>query len=95
MENNNPLLDVSGWLRCNEIKPEHIKPAVDYMLNCNRNQIAKLDRVQRHPDLAKFYAAAGIFIRSPSAFVGACFPFEQCPGSDTNETIKRIKNRAV
>ena len=46
MENNNPLLDVSGWPRCNEIKPEHIEPAVDYMLNRNRNQIAKLDRVQ-------------------------------------------------
>ena len=40
MENNNPLLDVSGWPRCNEIKPEHIEPAVDYMLNRNRNQIA-------------------------------------------------------
>ncbi len=49
MENNNPLLDFSGLPRFNEIKPEHIEPAVDYMLNRNRNQIAKLTALNAAP----------------------------------------------
>jgi oligopeptidase A len=39
---NNPLLDFSGLPRFNDIEPCHIEPAVDYMLDCNRNQISKL-----------------------------------------------------
>jgi oligopeptidase A len=39
---NNPLLDFSGLPRFNDIEPRHIEPAVDYMLDCNRNQISKL-----------------------------------------------------
>lgn len=35
-EANNPLLDFSGLPRFTEIRPEHVEPAVDYMLARNR-----------------------------------------------------------
>ena len=42
MDKNNPLLDFSALPRFNDIKPQHIEPALDYMLEHNRNQIDAL-----------------------------------------------------
>lgn len=40
--NNNPLLDFSGLPKFNEVKAEHVSPAVDYLLAEARSTIARL-----------------------------------------------------
>ncbi len=54
MDKNNPLLDFSGLPRFNDIEPRHIEPAVDYMLDCNRNQIEKLTASSAGPTWKNF-----------------------------------------
>jgi oligopeptidase A len=39
---NNPLLDFSGLPRYTEVRPEHVTPAVDALLQHNREVVAKL-----------------------------------------------------
>ena len=39
MDKNNPLLDFTSLPKFNDIKTEHIEPALDYMLELNRKQI--------------------------------------------------------
>lgn len=39
---NNPLLDFSGLPRYTEVRPEHVTPAVDTLLQHNREVVAKL-----------------------------------------------------
>ncbi|HEU0186722.1 MAG TPA: M3 family metallopeptidase [Gallionellaceae bacterium] len=36
---NNPLLDFSGLPRFGEVRPEHVTPAVEYLLQCNREVV--------------------------------------------------------
>lgn len=54
MDKNNPLLDISGFPRFNDIKPEHIEPALEYMLNRNRNQIEALIEAKIRPTWENF-----------------------------------------
>lgn len=39
---NNPLLNTANLPKFNDIKPEHVEPAIDFLLDDNRKQIASL-----------------------------------------------------
>ena len=41
---NNPLLDFSGLARFSEIRPEHVKPAIDTLLDKTRAVVAELEK---------------------------------------------------
>lgn len=41
---NNPLLDFSDLPRFAEIRPEHVTPAIDYLLNNSQQTLAKLEQ---------------------------------------------------
>jgi oligopeptidase A len=51
---NNPLLDFSGLPRYAEIKPEHVSPAVDWLLDENRALVAALTQADVLPTWAGF-----------------------------------------
>ena len=51
---NNPLLDFSGLPRYAEIKPEHVSPAVDWLLDENRALVAALTQADGLPTWAGF-----------------------------------------
>ena len=52
----NPLLDFSGLPHFSEIKPEHVTPAVDVLLQENRTLIAELARISEAPTWDNFIA---------------------------------------
>ncbi len=51
---HNPLLNFSGPPRFNEIEPRHFEPALDYMLDSNRNQIKNISAVGDPPTWGNF-----------------------------------------
>jgi len=56
MKTKNPLLDLSGLPRFDQILPEHVEPAVDYMLKRNRQQIKHLIETVTIPGWENFMA---------------------------------------
>ncbi len=50
----NPLLNFEGLPLFNEIEPKHVEPALDYMLEHNRNQIDKLTSSKVQPTWENF-----------------------------------------
>jgi oligopeptidase A len=50
----NPLLDFSGLPRFGEIKPEHVTPAVDALLEAARDTVARLTADDSAPDWDRF-----------------------------------------
>ncbi|MGI9317851.1 MAG: M3 family metallopeptidase [bacterium] len=53
---NNPLLDLDGLPKFDAILPEHVEPAVDYILNRNRTQIQQLVQDVANPGWDDFMA---------------------------------------
>ncbi|QMT33906.1 M3 family metallopeptidase [Conchiformibius steedae DSM 2580] len=51
---NNPLLDFSGLPRFADIRPQHINPAVDFLLAHNRRTVATLTAIKQ-PNWQNFY----------------------------------------
>ncbi|MFZ0486383.1 MAG: oligopeptidase A [Arenicellales bacterium] len=41
---DNPLLDLRGLPRFSSIRPEHVEPALDYLLELNRKRVAELEK---------------------------------------------------
>ncbi len=53
---DNPLLDLEGLPRFAAIRPEHVAPALDYVLTRNRDRIAQLEAMTEAPDWDNFVA---------------------------------------
>ena len=56
MQHDNPLLKLDGLPKFGEILPEHIEPAVDYMLARNREQVEELLSSEDSPEWDNFVA---------------------------------------
>jgi len=54
---DNPLLDFEGLPRFSSIRPEHVEPALDYLLRCNRERIEELESLHEAPEWDNFVAA--------------------------------------
>jgi oligopeptidase A len=52
----NPLLDFQGLPRFSSIRPEHVEPALDYLLARNRERIAELEALEESLGWANFVA---------------------------------------
>ncbi len=51
---DNPLLDFSGLARFNDVQPEHVTPAIEYLLEENRTTIKKLENPDQVPTWQSF-----------------------------------------
>ena len=56
MSNPNPLIDFQGLPPFSEIRPEHVEPALDHMLEKNRRLIDGLVGPEVQPDWKNFAA---------------------------------------
>ncbi len=56
MQCDNPLLDLSGLPKFEAILPEHVEPAVDWVLSRNRREIRRLTETVENPDWDNFMA---------------------------------------
>ncbi len=54
MQDSNPLLDFSGLPRFDEIRVEHVQPALDAVLEGSRRQIAELQQIDGSADWDNF-----------------------------------------
>ena len=57
MQHDNPLLKLDGLPKFGEILPEHIEPAVDYILARNREQVEELLSSEGSPGWDNFVAS--------------------------------------
>ncbi|KAA3621587.1 MAG: M3 family peptidase [Proteobacteria bacterium] len=56
MSDINPLLDVSGLPRFNDIRTEHIEPAVDAVLEANTRRVARIEKLGDSANWENFVA---------------------------------------
>lgn len=56
MKNDNPLLELAGLPDFDAILPEHVEPAVDWVLERNRGEIERLVETVEHPEWDNFMA---------------------------------------
>ncbi len=56
MQKDNPLLDLTGLPKFDAILPEHVEPAVDWVLERNRVEIRRLIETVEHPEWENFMA---------------------------------------
>ena len=56
MQSDNPLLDLTGLPKFDAILPEHVEPAVDWVLERNRAEIRRLVETVEHPEWDNFMA---------------------------------------